>query len=72
VEYTETTITNWGGIAMNDAPPFPYIPHSDELLIQARMNVYHAVSAIAEGDWLKADAFLKLAIDQIADSGILS
>ncbi len=46
---------------------FPHVPTKDELLTQARLDVEHALAAINRDEWLKANVFLKLAIDQIAD-----
>ena len=40
-------------------------------LDQAKTDAYEALVAIQAGDWLRADIFLKLAIDEIADAGIL-
>jgi len=40
-------------------------------LDQAKTDAHEAWIAIQAGDWLRADIFLKLAIDEIKDAGVL-
>ncbi len=47
------------------------LPTNRERLARAQQNAYQAALALADGDYLRADILLKLAIDEIADTGLL-
>jgi hypothetical protein len=42
-----------------------------ERLALAQQDAFEAWQALADGDYLRADLLLKLAIDEIADTGLL-
>ena len=49
-----------------DLPPTKRV-----LLDEALNDARNAVSAMEQGDWLRADILLKLAVDTLADTGII-
>lgn len=57
------------GALVLPTPPSPSERY--RLLCSAEHDAKQAVECIEVGDWLKADILLKLAIDQISDSGVL-
>lgn len=56
---------------MSDDTPQTAIGSRAHYLEQAKTDVHEAWMAIQVGNWLRADIFLKLAIDEIADAGVL-
>ena len=48
-----------------------YMTEREYLLRSATHDAKQAVECMDQGDWLRADILLKLAVDQIADAGVL-
>jgi hypothetical protein len=49
----------------------PAFGSRDYYLAQATTDVHEAWVAVQAGNWLRADLYLKLAIDEIKDAGVL-
>lgn len=49
----------------------PNITEREYLLRNALHDARQAVECMERDDWLRADILLKLAVDQIADAGVL-
>ncbi len=57
---------------MNGYEPMPPTPtERDRLLREVEHDTRQALDCMAEGDWLRADILLKLAVDQLADTGLI-
>lgn len=59
----------WGGINYKTLPPRVY--EREKLLRDATHDVRQALECMEASDWLRADILLKLAVDQLADTGLI-
>ena len=51
--------------------PRPSISERDRLLRGVLNDARQAVDCMMQGDWLRADVLMKLAIDQLAETGLI-
>lgn len=54
-----------------DEPLYSINPSRSQLLACATRDARAGVEAMEQGNWLSADILLKLAIDQLADTGLI-